>query len=1502
MKLKIKAYKVMFIIIATTLFMISSFVIKNAFVAHAKFAPPMGPCDPPMNPIVCENSKTDGRTEASPTPTPSPNPSPNASPSPYWGINGIGDTSIQGFATDISVNKGGTVQFKIQTGATNYHLDIYRMGYYGGSGARKQATVEVALSQAQTQPACIDNRPTGSLDCSNWDPSTSWSVPTDAVSGIYFAKVIRNDTGGASHIFFIVRDDSSGSDLLFQTSDTTWQAYNFYDVNTQGKSLYGDRAYKVSYNRPFHTGGNAQFSWVLNAEYPMVRWLEANGYNVSYTTGVDMSKSDAVGKITPHKVFLSVGHDEYWSDEQRTHVEAARNAGVNLAFFSGNEVYYKVRWDDNFRTMICYKETYDDAAENADPSSIWTGTWRDPRFSPPADGGRPENALVGGMFTVNEHIDTQDDAIDVPAAEYRSLRFWRGIDFGSNPKLAPGTIGFEWGSDVDNGYRPAGLMRLSATTRTNPLVIHDWGTNPGGFSPGTATHNLTLYRHASGALVFGASTVQWSWGLDNHHDRFLYGAQVDDRMKQATVNILADMGAQPATIQSPQTAASQSTDSTRPSSSFTAPPSNVQMSSAITINGTAADTGGGVVAGVEVSVDGGVTWRPATGLATWSYTWTPATVGTATIKSRAVDDSGNLEIPSGGVSVNVSPTSCSCGGCVNGAPSTSSLSFNGTNAYVRIPNNDSIDIKGPVTVEAWIKTNSAGTQQGIVERYGYPGKENNGGYALRLLANGKLGFYTLADGRYLYDFLQGSTTVSTGVWHHVAGVFDGNQMRIYLDGVLDGSKVSTFAPTHGTTDLIIGARGSDATTPFNGLIDEVRLTAGALYATKFVPSIRLSPTGNTKGLWRFESIQGSQISDSSCNANNGTIQGTGNPSTDVAVPGSLGLTGYWKFDEGTGTSTTDASGNGNTGVLTNGPGWTTGLVNNALSFGGTSYVDMGSPTSLTATDALTITAWIYPTGPGTNGTTGGTIVSKEGEYVLARFPDGTIQWGLANTNPGWVFVNTGYVAPLNEWTHIALVYSNWSVQTYANGLLVHTFNGAGVIGDQYPGMNSFRVGGREVAPQVFQGKIDEVRVYNRGLSAADVENLAPAAGYWRLDEVNGATTPDSSGNGLTGTLTNGPTLTAGKVNNALSFAGGTDYVQIGAQPSLVMSNSMTVSAWIFPTGPGSNTSTGGTIVSKEGEYVIARFPDGTIQWGFANINPGWAYVNTGQVAPLNQWTHVAVVYNGGTIKTYFNGTLVHTYSGAGVIDDVYTSMNDFRIGGRQITSQHFQGKIDEVRVYSHALTAANVESLANVPPTPVGYWRFGEVNGTTTPDSSGNGLTGTLNGPTLTIGRVNNALSFNGSTDYVQVGAQQSLVMSNSMTVSAWICPTGPGSNTTTGGTIVSKEGEYVIARFPDGTIQWGFANTTPGWLFVNTGQTAPLNQWTHIAVVYDGGTIKTYFNGTLVHTYSGAGVIDDVYTSMNDFRIGGRQITSQHFQGKIDEVRVYNFALGGNEVAALAQ
>jgi phosphodiesterase/alkaline phosphatase D-like protein len=613
-------------------------LVPASLVAHA------AACDPPItNRVVCENSKP-------------------GNPASEWDVVGSGDSTIQGFATDMSVDQGETVQFKVKTTATSYRIDIYRLGYYGGAGARKVATA--SRSTGQTQPSCLTEPTSGLIDCGNWALSLSWPVPADAVSGIYIGKLVRADNGGASHVIFIVRDDDGGSDMLFQTADTTWHAYNSYGGNSLyvgGPGTGPGRAYKVSYNRPLITrgiGGGAAFSQLFSAEYPLVRWLEANGYDVSYTSGVDSDRRGA--ELLEHRVFLSVGHDEYWSAQQRANVEAARDAGVHLAFFSGNEVFWKTRWENSidgsgrpYRTLVSYKETHNNA--KIDPSAIWTGTWRDPRFSPPADGGRPENALTGQLFTVNGIRLT--DAINVPAADGR-LRFWRNTTIatladGQTATLPAGTLGYEWDEDVDNGSRPAGAFRLSTTTMNLPCCYYllDHGSSYGA---GTATHSMTLYRHTSGALVFGSGTVQWSWGLDATHDNA--GPSADLRMRQATVNLFADMGVQPASIQSGLIAATRSSDATAPSSAITAPAGGATVTSGtpVAITGTANDTGG-VVAGTEVSVDGGATWRRANGRGTWSYSWTPTTAGQTTIKSRAVDDTANLETPGAGIVVSVDP-------------------------------------------------------------------------------------------------------------------------------------------------------------------------------------------------------------------------------------------------------------------------------------------------------------------------------------------------------------------------------------------------------------------------------------------------------------------------------------------------------------------------------------------------------------------------------------------------------------------------------------------------------------------------------------------------------------------------------------------------------------------------------------------------------------------------------------------------------------------------------
>jgi hypothetical protein len=640
---------------------------------------------------------------ASPTTIADENTKPGAAD---WDISGAGDPDIQGFATDISVNVGGTVHFKIAApdAIAGYKMDVYRLGYYGGAGATLVASnIAPTAAMPQTQPDCLDQMATtGLVDCGNWAESGSWAVPPTAVSGIYVAKLTRHDNGNSSHIVFVVRDDQRIADIVFQTSDTTWQAYNQYPgLNNGGASLYcggpfsnagsayacATRAAKVSYNRPFDTRAHDPQSWLFNAEYPMVRWLEANGYDVKYQSGVDSDRFalSLVGVNKP-KAFLSVGHDEYWSGNQRQAVENARNAGVNLAFLSGNEMYWKTRYEPSidgsntaYRTLVSYKETLANAKIDPEPG-IWTGTWRDPRFAATSDGGRPENGLIGQIFTVN----CCSDRIRIPQA-MGAMRLWAhtgvsAVAAGGFYQTPEETLGYEWDEDLDNGSRPAGLIHLSSTTLVVPEKLIDFGAN---VAQGQATHALTLYRHNSGALVFGAGTVQWSWGLDGNHDRGTAPTAhtTDQAMQQATVNLLADMGAQPATPQVGLFAATKSADLAAPISTVVFPAAGATVSSGvgITITGTSADQGGGVVAGVEVSVDGGTTWKAAQGTSLWSFDWTPGPIGSATITVRAIDDSGNLESPGPGNTISIAQSECPCTSIwrPTATPTVSSVADNG---------------------------------------------------------------------------------------------------------------------------------------------------------------------------------------------------------------------------------------------------------------------------------------------------------------------------------------------------------------------------------------------------------------------------------------------------------------------------------------------------------------------------------------------------------------------------------------------------------------------------------------------------------------------------------------------------------------------------------------------------------------------------------------------------------------------------------------------------------
>ena len=625
------------------------------------------------------------------------------------------DPLVMGFTHEISVNKGEPVHFKISVdpGPIRVRLRIFRLGWYGGLGARLMATAPDLM--ATTQPPCTESA-TPSLSatgfdelqypgadaptlfsCANWSTHYTWTPPSTIASGVYIAQVTRLGGGGAqTRIPFIVRDDARHSDILVQVSDTSWHAYNaspLYHVSgptaaVEGHSLYdyptfiadsfkNPRAYKVSYDRSHvqrYAGVvvNNQESGFFGYEYPLIRFLEAQGFDVAYTTGRD---SDARGNlIRNHRLFVTVGHDEYWSGAQRDQVEAARDAGVHLAFFSGNSAFWKVRWEDAFHTLVCFKEPAPSAFDpKLDPlPGVTTAQFRDGGFGPPLDGHRPENALLGQLTSLASGMQ----AVLTVSGDDAQLRFWRNTSVASTPPGGTANLGangvrllgFELDGDADNGFRPVGLFRVSSSLLDSSTVIDGGAPVPG--LPGSlfekgwtsVSHGLTLYRAASGALVFAAGTIQLPFALSYYNGCAGGGCPAgvngqDTAARQAIVNLFADMGVQPTTLEGGLSAATQSTDSIPPDSVITSHSAgaSVEIGDTVVVSGTASDSGGHVAA-VELSTDGGVTWHPAEGRAQWRYRFSPCSVGPATLAARAVDDSGNLGAASALVPISIVST------------------------------------------------------------------------------------------------------------------------------------------------------------------------------------------------------------------------------------------------------------------------------------------------------------------------------------------------------------------------------------------------------------------------------------------------------------------------------------------------------------------------------------------------------------------------------------------------------------------------------------------------------------------------------------------------------------------------------------------------------------------------------------------------------------------------------------------------------------------------------
>jgi cellulose synthase/poly-beta-1,6-N-acetylglucosamine synthase-like glycosyltransferase len=460
-----------------------------------------------LNPIQVENRKTGTAT---------------------WVLaNPARHQEIEGYASPASVNHGESIRLYVNTEAPSYRMTIYRMGWYNGLGARE--VLAATRRAGHRQPAPYRDPATGLIEC-HWENPITLVIPsqepaaTDWTSGYYLAKLTAEPTGEDSYILFIVRDDQRPSTYLMQSSVTTFQAYN----NWGGASLYDynspqGRAVAVTFNRPYAVALDRDSADAAGAgpflrgwEYNMVRWLERSGYDVSYTTNVDVHERAEVLQF--HSAFLSVGHDEYWTWAMRRHVEEARDHGLHLGFFSANTCYWQVRLEpsrltgERDRTLVAYKERapwHDPVLLDRDPTNDYLATtkWR----SAPVN--EPEAALVGGMYLEGSPMVDGDLVIESPPN-------WvvQGTTLERGAHL-PGLLGYE----VD-GFDETSSPANTVVVARSPV--------------GSRYAASTIYTAPSGAVVFNAGSMQWIWGLDDYRAALADGPRVNPAVQHMTENIL----------------------------------------------------------------------------------------------------------------------------------------------------------------------------------------------------------------------------------------------------------------------------------------------------------------------------------------------------------------------------------------------------------------------------------------------------------------------------------------------------------------------------------------------------------------------------------------------------------------------------------------------------------------------------------------------------------------------------------------------------------------------------------------------------------------------------------------------------------------------------------------------------------------------------------------------------------------------------------------------------
>lgn len=428
---------------------------------------------------------------------------------------------IEGYCSRTSVRAGEEISFFVSTNpASEFTLEIFRLGYYGGTGGRTMRKLGPFPGRTQADPPVGSKR----LRQCQWEAAYSLTIPPDWVSGVYLGKLTESGQGWQSYVVFIVRDDRP-VDFIFQCSDNTWQAYNRwpsqFSLYDDGKDQwYWGPQVQVCYQRPYGkycqildaplSQGSGEF---LLWEFPLAFWLEQHGYDVSYISNLD-THFDGPGLLRA-KGLLSVGHDEYWTMEMFYNVKTAIAQGVSAAFLSGNTCCGRILYDPavrGFERIDVFGPPDPDmkfvAMQSLPHTSAWANSLLGAHSTPPVTGG----------------------------GDWTCVKPNHWLFEGTNMKLGdgiPGLIGWEWHGDPD--LRIPGLEVLAS----GPTM-----SAPG--KPNGGIYTATMYPGPAGNLVFNAATIWWSLGLSEppgfiRPKAYTEPQGPDARVQRMTRNLLARM-------------------------------------------------------------------------------------------------------------------------------------------------------------------------------------------------------------------------------------------------------------------------------------------------------------------------------------------------------------------------------------------------------------------------------------------------------------------------------------------------------------------------------------------------------------------------------------------------------------------------------------------------------------------------------------------------------------------------------------------------------------------------------------------------------------------------------------------------------------------------------------------------------------------------------------------------------------------------------------------------